>query len=197
MEANNPTADRSPKPKPKRRWFQYSLRTLLICVTLFAIACSWFAVKMRQAKRQEAAVGELKKLGCSVKYGVEVSRRGYARINKPNVPQWLLNLLGIDFFCHVSHVSEEKGKMTDDAMAHLNGLTHLQSLFLANAQITDAGLENIKDLTQMKIFRIWPDDMILQQPGGVRITDAGLANFKRLTQLIEIHIERAESTVKA
>jgi hypothetical protein len=34
-------------PKPKRRWYQYSLRTLLICVTLFAVACSWFAIMGR------------------------------------------------------------------------------------------------------------------------------------------------------
>ncbi len=37
-------------PKPKLRWFQYSLRTLLIVVALWAIACScfasWFAVTM-------------------------------------------------------------------------------------------------------------------------------------------------------
>jgi hypothetical protein len=30
--------------KRKLRWYQYSLRTLLIVVTLFAVACSWSAV---------------------------------------------------------------------------------------------------------------------------------------------------------
>jgi Leucine-rich repeat (LRR) protein len=43
-------------PKPKLRWFQYSLRTLLVFVTLCAIPCSWLAVKMRQAKRQRSVV---------------------------------------------------------------------------------------------------------------------------------------------
>jgi hypothetical protein len=39
-------------PKPKLRWFQYRLRTLLVVVTLFAIPCSWLAVKRQQAKRR-------------------------------------------------------------------------------------------------------------------------------------------------
>jgi hypothetical protein len=37
--------------EPKRRWFQYSLRVLLVFVTLCAILCSWLAVKLRQARR--------------------------------------------------------------------------------------------------------------------------------------------------
>ncbi len=50
-------------PKPSRRRFQYSLRTLLVFVTLFAILCSWFAVKMQQANRQWAAAEEIIRLG--------------------------------------------------------------------------------------------------------------------------------------
>jgi len=37
-------------PKPTRRWFQYSLRTLLVLVTVCAIPCSWLGVKVQQAK---------------------------------------------------------------------------------------------------------------------------------------------------
>jgi hypothetical protein len=49
--------------KPKLRWFQFSLRTLLVFVTLCAIPCSWLAVKMQQAKRQREAVVAIEKLG--------------------------------------------------------------------------------------------------------------------------------------
>lgn len=45
----------------KRRWYQFSLRTLLIFVTLFAISCSWFAVKLQQARRQREAVEKIRK----------------------------------------------------------------------------------------------------------------------------------------
>lgn len=46
-----------------KRRYQFSLRTLLIIVTLFAVACSWFAVKMRQAKKQKEAVEAILKWG--------------------------------------------------------------------------------------------------------------------------------------
>ena len=48
---------------PKRRWFQFSLRTLLVFVTLCAIPCSWLAVKLRQMKREEAAAAVIEKAG--------------------------------------------------------------------------------------------------------------------------------------
>ena len=56
------------KAKQKLRWYQFSLRSLFILTFLVAIASSWFAVKMGQAKRQKEAVEALLKLGGSVKY---------------------------------------------------------------------------------------------------------------------------------
>ena len=44
MEAEPPQADR---PKRKRRWFQFNLRTLMIGVTLLAVACGYFAWQAR------------------------------------------------------------------------------------------------------------------------------------------------------
>ena len=35
--------------KPKHRWFQYSLRSMFVVMTLFAIACSWYAYEMSEA----------------------------------------------------------------------------------------------------------------------------------------------------
>ena len=47
----------STEPQPaappfKLRWYQYSLRSLFVFMTLCAVACSWFAVKKRQADEQ-------------------------------------------------------------------------------------------------------------------------------------------------
>jgi hypothetical protein len=42
--------------RPKRRWFQYSLRTLLVFMVLASIPMSWLAVKMQQARRQREAL---------------------------------------------------------------------------------------------------------------------------------------------
>jgi hypothetical protein len=59
MEDSSESAE---KPvKRKLRWYQFSLRSLLIFITLFGVACSWFAVKMGQAKRQREAIETLKR----------------------------------------------------------------------------------------------------------------------------------------
>ena len=41
-------------PKRKRRWFQFSLRTLLIVVTLFCIAAAWFTEQARIVRERKA-----------------------------------------------------------------------------------------------------------------------------------------------
>jgi hypothetical protein len=50
MELEPPNAD---QPKRKRRWFQFSLRSLLIGVKLLAVVCGWQAKIIRD--RREAA----------------------------------------------------------------------------------------------------------------------------------------------
>jgi hypothetical protein len=63
-------------PKPKRRWYQYSLRTLLIAVTLFAIPCGWLAVKMQEKRREWEVVAEIEKLGGVVHWSEPAGRVG-------------------------------------------------------------------------------------------------------------------------
>ena len=46
-------------PKPRLRWFQFSVRTLLVVVTFAAIPCSWLAVRMEQARQKRQAAAEI------------------------------------------------------------------------------------------------------------------------------------------
>jgi hypothetical protein len=93
---------------PKRIWDQYSLRSLLLFVTLVAFGCSWFAVKMGQAKRQRQAVKAFKKAGGLVGYDYAAYRCGSSGIvysgGIPHDPEWLIKLLGNDFFHNVTLV---------------------------------------------------------------------------------------------
>jgi len=50
-------------PKPKRRWYQYSLRTLLLFMLLASIGLSWLAVKLKQAREQKEAVRAIEEAG--------------------------------------------------------------------------------------------------------------------------------------
>ena len=49
--------------QPKLRWFQYSLRSLLLLMLAAAIGMSWVAVRVKSAREQEAAAEAVKKLG--------------------------------------------------------------------------------------------------------------------------------------
>ena len=48
--------------------FQFSIRSLLLLTVVVAIPCSWLAVEREQARKQQAAVEAIKKLGGEVMY---------------------------------------------------------------------------------------------------------------------------------
>ena len=48
-------------PRPRMKWYQYSLRSLFVLTVLVAIAGSWFAVKKQQKERERAAVPAFQK----------------------------------------------------------------------------------------------------------------------------------------
>jgi Leucine-rich repeat (LRR) protein len=151
----------SDTPKPKCRWFQFRLRTLLVLVTLCAIPCSWLGVKMRQARRQRDAVAAIKKLG------------GVVVWSKPAGPRWLREILGDDFFKDVFYVGAVGSEVTDVGLNYLDGLSRLQELDLSNTRLPDAGLERLTGLSQLQVLCI----------GGTKITDAGLEHLTGLSQL--------------
>jgi hypothetical protein len=127
-------------PKPKRQWFQYSLGTLLVFVTVSAIPCSWLSVKMRQAERQRAAVVAIEKLGGYVVWDDGASKW----------PAQLREVLGKDFFRRVVAVELGRTEVTNAGLEHLKGLSQLQVLSLENTQVTDAGLQHLKGLSQLQ-----------------------------------------------
>ena len=66
-----------PKPR-RRRWLQYTLRSLFMVMTLACVGMSWLGIKMRAARRQREAVTAIQKLGGWVRYDYEVDWEGIA-----------------------------------------------------------------------------------------------------------------------
>ena len=58
-------------PKRKRRWFQFSLRTLMIVVTLLAGACAYFARSIEIARTRSAMLDQIRDVdqGNVIRYG--------------------------------------------------------------------------------------------------------------------------------
>jgi hypothetical protein len=188
-----PTADIPAKPKPKLRWYQFSLRTLLLFVTLFACACSWFAVKMRQAKIQKETVEKLEKFGCDIEYDWEMRAPKKTIIKSTIAPRWLQKLLGADFFSKVTGVDTDQHFWGDEEMLYFKGLPDLQTISIHNAGMTDAGLESLKDLAELRILNI-SIGMNQLDDYQLSITDAGLKHLRGLRQLINLNLTTGEIT---
>ncbi len=186
------TSARERPPLPhKRRWYQYSLRSLFLLVTLCAIPCSWLAVKIERGKRQKAAVASLKAKGFTITYDYEIDANGQPVSNAtPNVPQWLRSWLGDDCFATVVGVKtsyiflvSEGGfnsscGVTDDDLRPLIDLPHVKFLGLDGAQIGDSALKRIRSLSELQRFSL----------ESTKITDSGLVELKSLPNLRELDL---------
>jgi hypothetical protein len=179
-------ADQPANPKPKLRWYQFSLRTLLIFVTLFAIPCSWLAEKMQQARRQKEAVESLLKNGGSVRYDYEFNSTG-KRINgaRQPGPAWMRQVVGDDFFRNVAEISfVGESEVTNEDLEHLEGLNQLKTLWFNETKITDAKLKHITVLNQLQDLGL----------GQTNITDAGLECLIGLKTLQSINLSDTQIT---
>lgn len=141
----------SPQPaaKSKRRWFQFSLRTLLVgtavVAAILAVGLRWIV----PAQRQRAAVRLVESLGGTAKYA-EWST------DDPFVVLMLREFLPRDYFDGVVYVNLESTNATDDVIDVLNGLTKLEGLDLKSTDVTDAGLLHLRKLRSLKFLTVSP-----------------------------------------
>ena len=77
-----------------RRWFQFSLRTLLVFVLLASIGMSWLGGKMERARRQKEAVEAIQNL--DEPWIIEVCFEESPPL--PVVPEWASAVFGDHFF---------------------------------------------------------------------------------------------------
>lgn len=135
--------------KPKRRWLQFSLRTLLVFMVLVAIGLSWFASRTQQARRQKEAVEAITKLGGWVAYDYQF---GAARKSQPPEPGWPEELLGKDFVRRGVAVGHNHidSHFTDVSLENLKELHELQWMDLNGTHVTDAGLKHLEGFSRLR-----------------------------------------------
>ena len=145
---------------PPRRWFQFSLRSLLIAVMLAAgLLVAWRAY-VEPYRRQRESMAYIEHLGGEYK-------------TEPGGPGWLHQLFGDDKFQNIIEISLDGQNVSDEDLAHLEGLTHLQSLRLGGAQVSDAGLARLREFTILRMLDL----------EGTLVSDAGLAHLEGLVNL--------------
>ena len=148
--------------------FQFSILSIFVLTVAVALPCSWLATEMKAAKKQKEAAEAIRKGGGCVCYDYQRDP-GNPPI-KPPEPVWLRGLLGDDLFVSLTGVFLTNSEISDAGLENLKGLTQLH---IYNTKVSDAGLENLKGLTQLRSLYLT----------DTRVTDAGLIHLRGLTQL--------------
>jgi hypothetical protein len=131
-------------PARKLRWFQYSLQSLLLLTLAVSLGMSWVAVRMKRAREQREAVEEIVKLGGRATYDYQVQESGNSLPDaEPCGPAWLRSILGETFFARVVDAAFPP-PVTDADLAHLEGLTQLQSLYVFETKVTEDGVTRLQ-----------------------------------------------------
>ena len=131
-------------PKPRRRWLQFSIKTLFVLVVIAAVPCGWLRVTLDRRAKERQAVAEITKLGGTAVYDWEWLSPGKQEPQPPGAA-WVRKLLGDDFFTDISEVSLfiAKKEMGDECLAHLDPLMGLTNVRLNDSRVTDQGLAHL------------------------------------------------------
>lgn len=167
------------KPKTKRRWFRFSLRTLLLLVTIASAGFGLLGVKMRAKQRERDAVNAIHEFGGRVYYDYEwysANRAIILRSSTPPGPAFLRRILGNDLFAKVTLV-DIRTKPAEASFRQLAVLNELEGLCLCNVQVTEASLVHLKGLKRLKCIEL----------GNSRITDTGVDELQKALPSLKVH----------
>jgi hypothetical protein len=186
MELHPDSEQRSTSP---RRFLRFSLRGLLVLV---AVCSVWLGIVFHRAREQARAVAAIRAAHGYVVYDYQGGESGPFATSE--VPSWLLDNLGVDFFHNVTDVLFDRVPVNDDVLAAVSRLPEVRYLFFSSLDVTGQSLANIKWLAKLEALGItaWKDESGEFDPPD--LTDAGLAVLAELKQLEDLHIHGAKIT---
>ena len=176
LEATQPgnyTARMTDIPEPRRRWLRYSLITLMVLVVSASIAMTWVAYRMQGFMRRQEAMGAILKSGGGVRFDFGIDQSGNP-LPKPLHPgsTWLRYLMGND---DLGANVVEAEVQTDAALERIKDLPQLRRLHLFSKGITDAGLQRLEALPQLETLSIEKTQVTEQ---GVKKIQKALPNCR-------------------
>jgi hypothetical protein len=190
-------------PKRKRRWYQFSLRTLLVVTAIVAVACGWLGSKIEQRRRQRDALATLAKLGDNALAAYDFQLNGSTE--GPRGPAWLRSLLGENFFSEVVGAQVQlvqDAERADAGLACIGEFRKLETLTLLGTRVSERGAANLSRLTSLRLLGLGKTGLTDNLAACLRdmtkleeldlwrtnVSDAGLLNLKDMHELNELSL---------
>ena len=172
------------------RFFQVSIRTLLIPTTLVAIGLGYWTRIQHRMQEQKLAVARITSLGGSVVYDFEAGKAasqppsGWPWVKKPTPPgwPWLRKLLGDEYFQDVVGITLDETQVSDADLALISKLRGMKSLSARGPEVSADGKYLIKKGSQFNFTDPSPflskftDEGILRLGPQQNLQDANLAH---------------------
>ena len=138
-------------PPTKKRWLSFSLRTMLVLLT---IVCVWLGFKVHRVERQKAAITWVESVGGTVSYDYELDEAGvlFGHYDQSGDwicdatlprPRWLRELIGVDYLDTVISVTISDSGLVD--LSPLTNFTELKWLHLVDNADFDAEILKLKE----------------------------------------------------
>ncbi len=163
-------------PRSRRRWLRTSVRGLIVLVMVIGAGLGWI---VKSARIQYEAVAAIKNAGGEIAYDRQMSNGRIIPGARPWAPRRLVELIGIDYFRHVTDVWLISNSTPGHAlMAHVGRLSRVRRLDVAAPSVTDAGMANLTGLTKLSTLDLSNAD----------VTDLGLAHLAGLSELSDLDL---------
>jgi hypothetical protein len=176
-----------------RGMLRFSLRALVVLILVIGAGLGWI---VRSARIQRDAVAAIRRHGGSVLYDGEGGSRVYFD-GRQFAPNWLVDHVGVDYFDNVVSVHLAQGGSAAD-LHDVGRLSHVMQLRLYGPFVTDAGLAELKRLTNLFLLDIGDTEFTCtertKRPGAARVTDAGLPYLDGLSTLSFVNLSGTRVT---
>ena len=124
-----------------RHRFRMSLRLVFAMVTAVALVCILAGARLVSASKQRTLASEVRSLGGNVMHDIQWTDPAFLETRDGwLVPNWLVDVLGIDFFAAIEQVSFSRGNPSDSELAEIN-LPGIPTLRISSDRVSDESLD--------------------------------------------------------
>lgn len=188
MQAEPPISD---PPKRKRRWLQFSLRSLIIVILIGGVGSGRLARLIEEKYDKQRAIEELQKawyeshaIAAAIGRQLGVQAMACSQLQPPDYVYVEIHggsandetLKQLSTMPRIGSLNVFGGQFTDAGVRHLTRLMGLQHLRLRAKNVTDAGLPYLAQMSKLRRLDL----------RSTSVTDAGVSEIQKSLPNCEI-----------